>query len=94
MSNSVPANDEKKVSASTASSVASFTIDGLLGLTRRDAKEKAPKDKSAAAGSVPDAKLTPGTATTHLVYSAAAASAMVPTLHGAIWPGHPAFRGK
>lgn len=103
MSEATAVSDEKKhgnAAAGSAVSISSFSIDGLLGLKHRDAADKKVKDEEKSEKAETNSATFPSksatispVAATHLVYSAAAASTMVPSpsaFHGALWSSHPA----
>lgn len=100
MSQSTAVSEEKKqgnAAAGSAVSITSFSIAGLLGLKHREAAEKKAKDEeksvNAETNSTAQSVTVSPVAATHLVYTAAAASTMVPsasTFHGALWSSHPA----
>ena len=108
MSESSSINDGKKPGPSGAASNAAtvttsagtvpsaFSIDGLLGLKQREAADNKEENKvgntAATSPGQTSQPMAHQTSATHLVYSAAAASTMIPSssLHGALWSSHPA----
>ena len=93
------ASNAAAVTTSAGTVPSAFSIDGLLGLKQREAADNKTDKEEASIGSTA-ANSTEHTSqpmahqasATHLVYSAAAASTMIPSsaLRGALWSSHPA----